>query len=243
MWIQRIMTSLPTDNGVLWPGAHRSGKLSFKASFTLLLRLFQAFLYNIEVYGKTPKKLPYLERAVFKKNKKKHHESKKQAMGGKNTTKKCIVVLSITPWLTANTWLWGFVPRLFIAFSLKTTLCITTIMANLKQGNWSILEKKINKDFALNECICSKFETNYHDNAIIILNKCDWTQIILPLQGEFFFYYKIQNMQKYFPHPKKRILIEPLTCCALVLGSDVGCLSSTGNKCISSYITIQVIFK
>lgn len=114
-----------------------------------------------------------------------------------------------------------------------------------KTGKLIHPRKKTQKknDFALNECICSKFEANYHDDAITILNKCDWTQIILPLQWEFFFYYKIQNMQKYFPHPKKRILIEPLTCCALVLGSDVGCLSSTGNKCISSYITIQVIFK
>lgn len=36
----------------------------FSQCFLVLSVFFQAFLYNIEVYGKTPKKLPYLERAV-----------------------------------------------------------------------------------------------------------------------------------------------------------------------------------
>lgn len=169
MWTQRIMTSLPTDNMVLWPGAYRSGKLSFKGSFThsvffpvffSAVFFFQAFqAYNIEVYGKTPKKLPYLEHAVFWK-KTKTPWIQKSSQRWEKHHKKCTVVLSITPWPTANTWLWSFVPCFFITFSPKITLCITTIMENLKQGNWSILEKKTknkNKKTTTNKRFCFKW--------------------------------------------------------------------------------------
>lgn len=189
MWTQRIMTSLPTDNGVLWPGAHRSGKLSFNASFThSFLTLFGEFFFPVFFSAvcffsgfslqyrslwkntqetaipraccieKKQKKTPWIQKTShrWEKHHKKVHCS---AFDNSLTYSKHLAM--------------GFCATFLVAFSLKTTLCITTIMANLKQGNWSILEKKTKNDFALNECICSKFETNYHDDAITILNKCD----------------------------------------------------------------------